>query len=516
MSLESYRPPFVYSDADVVFSTSDGVRFRLHKLVLSLSSDFFKDMFSLPQSQSLQTTKSSALPENAALDELPVVECSEPGNILENLFRLCYPIRDPTFSTIEEIRATTEAAMKYDMPEAIHLMRRELASQIPRFPLRIYAIACRLDFESEARAAAAAVFMQKAQDTYVEELEEITAGAYQRLLAYCNPQLSVRRLIYRASTNSVPLPRSTVPHDPTLAIAMKLAPHPFSEEDADISLVSSDGVDYRLSRLILRLSSPILEAMFNDSTVMLEPEVPCRLARRTLYLAESSSVLMTILTPCYPVDPPDVPNFDDAFAALTAAVKYGLQPAICFLTPLLPSLCNDPARLYFTGCDLGLRTLAAAAAKDAASQDLSNLAYPKMCFGRVSGGHLYRLLDYQRRSKAAMSSITTDRAWLQVLAERTTLSHGCRSSYGGESSYPCWFKGYMKALEEMTSLSRDSVTDVDLLCRTLRGAVRPGYRSTPCSTCTDFTGCTNLMKFAQLVAGRIEDAKAKTHLRWKP
>ncbi|TBU34049.1 hypothetical protein BD309DRAFT_825173, partial [Dichomitus squalens] len=161
--------PWDDTQADVIFCASDGVKFRVHKLVLSLASDFFRDMFRLPQNGN---------------DSLPEIPCSEPSTILDNLFRLCYPIQDPSIPAIQDVRATLVAAMKYDMKEAIYLMRQELSRHTLTSPMRVYAIACCLDLEDEAHCAAKTIREQGVQNSYVEEMEDLSAGAYQRLLDF--------------------------------------------------------------------------------------------------------------------------------------------------------------------------------------------------------------------------------------------------------------------------------------------------------------------------------------------
>ncbi|KAI0642193.1 hypothetical protein C8Q79DRAFT_984553 [Trametes meyenii] len=45
----SWHPYFVEPSADIVFCSSNKIHFKLHKILLSLASPFFTDMFNLPQ-----------------------------------------------------------------------------------------------------------------------------------------------------------------------------------------------------------------------------------------------------------------------------------------------------------------------------------------------------------------------------------------------------------------------------------------------------------------------------------
>ncbi|KAI0730803.1 hypothetical protein C8Q76DRAFT_613811, partial [Earliella scabrosa] len=176
---EAFNDP----SADIVVCSSDNVVLKLHKVILALASDFFKDMFGLPQPSSISLkVDDDGFGRADTVDGPPVIRASEPSVVLNKLFRLCYPLDDPSLETIEEVRAVLTAALKYDLRKAIQIARRRLRELIPSASLRVYAIACKLSLAEEAQAAATAVREQMVQNTYVEELEEIPIGAYHRLL----------------------------------------------------------------------------------------------------------------------------------------------------------------------------------------------------------------------------------------------------------------------------------------------------------------------------------------------
>jgi hypothetical protein len=104
--------PFDMSAADVIIRTSDNVDFCLFKAVLILASSFFSDMFSLTQPPSHAT--------DGTVDPIFVNESSE---TFDCLMRFCYPIDDPVLSSLSLTEKVLEAAMKYDMAEAIKLCK---------------------------------------------------------------------------------------------------------------------------------------------------------------------------------------------------------------------------------------------------------------------------------------------------------------------------------------------------------------------------------------------------------
>jgi hypothetical protein len=76
---------FDVSDADLVIRSSDFVDFRVHKLVLSMASPFFKDQLSPSQP-----------PDTETVDGLHVVQLSEESELLNSLLSMLCPVRPVT------------------------------------------------------------------------------------------------------------------------------------------------------------------------------------------------------------------------------------------------------------------------------------------------------------------------------------------------------------------------------------------------------------------------------------
>jgi hypothetical protein len=123
-------------NADVILQSSDLVHFRVHKSALAISSPFFGDMFSLPQPQN-----------DAAPDELPVVQLSEDSEVLNSLISMLYPVPPDIPHYSDNILALLAAATKYDMDAVQSFIRAEvgrrgLLSSTRGRVFRAYAIAC--------------------------------------------------------------------------------------------------------------------------------------------------------------------------------------------------------------------------------------------------------------------------------------------------------------------------------------------------------------------------------------
>jgi hypothetical protein len=137
---------FDVGDADIVLRSSDSANFRVHKSILASSSQFFEDLFSLPQPSSSET-----------VDGLPVVDFSEDAEILRALITVLYPIPSEIPSSYERVLALLGAAQKYEMPAVRRTIRAEVLYNelpAPAHPFRAYAIAFSNGLSSETKSAA--------------------------------------------------------------------------------------------------------------------------------------------------------------------------------------------------------------------------------------------------------------------------------------------------------------------------------------------------------------------------
>ncbi|KAH7922633.1 hypothetical protein BV22DRAFT_1131288 [Leucogyrophana mollusca] len=177
------RDPFDHPDADIILRSSDGVDFRTFKIILSLSSPVFRDMFSVPQPPHAQDSTSAP----------PAVLVSEDSKTLRALLLHCHPCSacfHANFDNLNDIVALLEAALKYDMSTALEHIRLRLSSSPFEHneALSFYAISCHNGWRVEAEIAAGRVLEMgtfwRPPIGYVPEMEAITAGAYYRLLTY--------------------------------------------------------------------------------------------------------------------------------------------------------------------------------------------------------------------------------------------------------------------------------------------------------------------------------------------
>ncbi|OJA08967.1 hypothetical protein AZE42_06843 [Rhizopogon vesiculosus] len=171
------QAPFDNHDCDIILRSCDGVDFRVFKLILSLASPVFRDMFTLPQTE-LQSDVLS----------VPVIPMTETSTTMRSLLLLCYPIANPTFNSLADAKAVLEAARKYDMGGIVSSAGDLVMAQFPSADsLELYILSCRFGWYLHAQTVAARTLEIKDLGKPRSEsagLQDITGLDYQRLLIY--------------------------------------------------------------------------------------------------------------------------------------------------------------------------------------------------------------------------------------------------------------------------------------------------------------------------------------------
>lgn len=174
--------PFDNPDADVILRSSDKADFRFFKLLLSLASPVFKDLFALPQVPDGNDTK----------DGLPIVQLTEGGRTLRMLLTMCYPMTvvdqpDTGPEKIADLRLLLNAAHKYDISKVVERVRVWIVTPLhmESSPVMAYAIACQRNWEVEARVAArCAVGLTLLDRSFGKQIDIMTTRQLHALLRY--------------------------------------------------------------------------------------------------------------------------------------------------------------------------------------------------------------------------------------------------------------------------------------------------------------------------------------------
>jgi hypothetical protein len=138
------------ANADIIIQSCDSINFRVHKLVLSLSSPFFDDMFSLPQPSES---------DQEVVGGLPVVRLSEDAEVLKCLLTMLYPIPSIIPDSYNKTLMVLAASQKYDMDSIQSRIRDSIRGQKLLMPtgaatFRAYAMASIRGLSSEKETLA--------------------------------------------------------------------------------------------------------------------------------------------------------------------------------------------------------------------------------------------------------------------------------------------------------------------------------------------------------------------------
>jgi len=173
-----------FDRGDVIIRSVDNVDFYFHKLLLSLASSFFSNMFSLPQPGPLEDAA------DRTKHGLPIIPVTEKSVVLRKLLSFCSPVYDtdvPALENLDIVMSVLDAADKYDMKRVGRFIVKMITA--PRFletePMRVFAIACR--YRSEPETLTAARYMLRFavwEPAYVSELDFISGSDFQRLVKY--------------------------------------------------------------------------------------------------------------------------------------------------------------------------------------------------------------------------------------------------------------------------------------------------------------------------------------------
>ena len=143
---QSYQ--FTANDADIILRTTESKLFRVHKNILSIASSVFRDMLTVPQSPPEPTKEGEC--------ELPVIDVHDSAEDIEVLLRMIYPVAFPPINDLDALSNAFVTLDKYHTEGLQERLKPLLIS--PDFlaadPMRVYAIACRWGFKSEAAIAA--------------------------------------------------------------------------------------------------------------------------------------------------------------------------------------------------------------------------------------------------------------------------------------------------------------------------------------------------------------------------
>lgn len=152
---------------------------------------------------------------------------------------------------------------------------------------------------------------------------------------------------------------------------------PLDKAEADVIILSSDNVEFRILKILLTLASPVFAGMFT----LPQPKeyADQRDGLPIVPVTEDHQTVGALLRLCYPGHVPALENLVDVKDLLVAVMKYEMEPSVSFLKGLLVSpkyLEENPVRVYAIACLYGLPEEANMAARATLHHERSLLWYP--------------------------------------------------------------------------------------------------------------------------------------------
>ncbi|EIN03892.1 hypothetical protein PUNSTDRAFT_47886 [Punctularia strigosozonata HHB-11173 SS5] len=396
--------PFDDIETDLIIRSSDGVDFHVLRKIMSIASPNIK-------------SRLAVLP--SAVGGPQILEIPTDSTTLDQLLRHCYPVDFPSFAHIEQLEPVLGLAMAYEIKLAVSVLTERLRTNLNASTwdaLRVYACACRLSLYSEKHLALGMLGSRQAEDLDSPIFDNIAATDYIQLIKY------------NRKPNTRGRPHSSFYSNKSAADASAVSPsrQTFDDPLADVTLRSSDGVGFRLYKVMLSFSSPFFRAMFS---------LPQEAAHATggpsdppvIDVSERSPTLRDLLPLCYPPSPIDIPlttNLDRLHDALQAGLKYDMSAAVRVLCTHLVEVCAkpEPAGVYAIARCLELDDIALEAAKLCLRQSLPELEESDQ-WRRVVAADFCRLQRYHVACGTSAAAVAVS---LDGLAP-SWYSHGTQS-----------------------------------------------------------------------------------------
>ncbi|TFY60665.1 hypothetical protein EVJ58_g5001 [Rhodofomes roseus] len=184
----------------------------------------------------------------------------------------------------------------------------------------------------------------------------------------------------------------------------RYASPPFDDPTGDFILRSSDRVDFRVFRVILRLASSVFASMLeigqappaaSDASQTGSDEF--RDGCPVVPLQEDSDTLDYLLRMVYPTRDPDLGDLSKLSSVIAVALKYEMEQVVALgSTTLLRFVPKDPFSVWALTVRNGLEDQARTAADEINRQQISVLDSFPPELRDVTAGQYYRLLQYRR------------------------------------------------------------------------------------------------------------------------
>lgn len=240
--------------------------------------------------------------------------------------------------------------------------------------------------------------------------------------------------------------------------------HPnFSAPGTDALLQSSDSILFSVHRCILAEASTIFNELFLKSSPSSSDQ-----PAKPLILAETGTVLASLLRLIYPLPPPIFNSLQELTAVLAACIKYDMSASLQVVRQTLVSpefISREPLRVYAIACRYRLQEEAREASRATLQITLLDAPlYEELRY--ISAYDYHRLLTMHRARAGAAKSLLSLRS-----RNCPVRCSGCsgKEEYGKIARW--WHEFERRAKEELT---RRPLTDIIFSMRFLSECANAG------------------------------------------
>jgi hypothetical protein len=222
----------------------------------------------------------------------------------------------------------------------------------------------------------------------------------------------------------------------------------FDYPDADIILRSSDSRDFRVLKLFIIKSSPVLDKLIQATSDFPSAAIPASTTSLpVVHMSESAAILHSLLTFVLPVPPILPPSVEETMELLSVAQKYEISHILVHIRGVIalrdpPLICEANAlHIYSLAQKYGLRQEVLQAAR----LTLNSTLVIENLVDVMPGDHLHELLGYHRRlQRSNIDGFRKSDAYRALTLNCAVLAH----SYSG---IPEWIDDYVFSMASTPS-----------------------------------------------------------------
>ncbi|KZS91914.1 hypothetical protein SISNIDRAFT_486857 [Sistotremastrum niveocremeum HHB9708] len=207
---------FAFPNSDLTIVTADKIKFSVHKLIMSMVSEVFKDMVSLDE-----VNPSHPHSENSTAPPSAVVDVTESSSTMNIILRMIYHAPREGTPSFEEISAMLETIDKYQMSGLWDVAQDIILTHplLKQNSLRVYAISKKYSLKRVSDAILPFIvsldFRTLSLSEIPRELDNIPFSEYLKLSFYAKQRASL--ILKKIETVSMPgtIPICTCRRDKT-------------------------------------------------------------------------------------------------------------------------------------------------------------------------------------------------------------------------------------------------------------------------------------------------------------